>query len=215
MYTLGQAAKATGKSKATIAQSIQKGRISAEKDDLGRWQIEPSELHRIYPVASSTDGRKPDGRENGSNDLQTALHRVEILETELRAARKQNEYLEGQIEDLKGQRGQLRADVEAWRSAATQKRLTWRGLFGGGQGGVSGISNEEKIRKAIDSIPSGHVSTYKKIGQQVYHHDRAAQTVGNIISDEMKGWHRVVRSDRSLSRGAPRSQRGLSRTRTN
>ena len=72
---------------------------------------------------------------------------------------------------------------------------------------MSGISNEEKIRKAIDSIPSGHVSTYKKIGQQVYHHDRAAQTVGNIISDEMKGWHRVVRSDRSLSRGAPRSQR--------
>ena len=44
---------------------------------------------------------------------------------------KQNEYLEAQVEDLKGQREQLRADVEAWRSAATQKRLTWRGLFGG------------------------------------------------------------------------------------
>ena len=34
-----------------------------------------------------------------------------------------------------------------------------------------------------------------------------AQTVGNIISDEMKGWHRVLMSDRSLSKGAPRSQR--------
>ena len=75
------------------------------------------------------------------------------------------------------------------------------------QGGVSGISNEEKIRKAIDSIPSGRVSTYKKIGQQVYRHDNAGQTVGNLISDEMEGWHRVVRSDRSLSKGAPRSQR--------
>ena len=133
MYTLGEAAKATGKSKATIAQSIQKGRISAEKDDLGRWQIEPSELHRLYPVASSTDGSKSDSIENGSNTLQTALHRVEVLETELRAARKQNEYLEGHVEDLKGQREQLRADVDAWRSAATQKRLTWHGLFGGGK----------------------------------------------------------------------------------
>ena len=70
-----------------------------------------------------------------------------------------------------------------------------------------GISNEEKIRTAIDSIRSGHLSTYKKIGQQVYGHDRAAQTVGNIISDEMEGWHRVVRSDRSLSKEAPQSQR--------
>ena len=70
-----------------------------------------------------------------------------------------------------------------------------------------GISNKEKIRKAIDSIPRGGVSTYKKIGQQVYRHDNAGQTVGNIISDEMEGWHRVVRSDRSLSKEAPRSQR--------
>ena len=38
--------------------------------------------------------------------------------------------LESQVED---QRMQLRADIEAWRSAAMQKRLTWRGLFGGGK----------------------------------------------------------------------------------
>ena len=70
-----------------------------------------------------------------------------------------------------------------------------------------GYFEQGKIRKAIDSIPSGRVSTYKKIGQQVYRHDNAGQTVGNLISDEMEGWHRVVRSDRSLSKGAPRSQR--------
>ena len=42
-------------------------------------------------------------------------------------------HLGAQIEYLKDQRVQLRADVEAWRSAAMQKRLTWRGLFGGGK----------------------------------------------------------------------------------
>ena len=41
--------------------------------------------------------------------------------------------LEEQIDDLKDQRTQLRADAEAWRAMATQKRLTWRGLFGGGK----------------------------------------------------------------------------------
>ena len=66
---------------------------------------------------------------------------------------------------------------------------------------------ERAISKEIARIPRGHISTYKRIGQQVYGHDRAAQTVGNIISDEMEGWHRVVRSDRSLSKGAPRSQK--------
>ena len=39
--------------------------------------------------------------------------------------------LEEQIDDLKDQRTQLRAD--AWRAMAMQKRLTWRGLFGGGK----------------------------------------------------------------------------------
>ena len=41
--------------------------------------------------------------------------------------------VEGWIDDLKDQRTQLRADVEAWRAIATQKRLTWRGLFGSGK----------------------------------------------------------------------------------
>ena len=41
--------------------------------------------------------------------------------------------LEEQIDDLKDQRTQLRANVEAWREQVQRKRLTWRGLFGGGK----------------------------------------------------------------------------------
>jgi hypothetical protein len=47
-YTLGQAAKAVGRTKATLQEAIKKGRISARKDDLGRYQIDPAELHRVY-----------------------------------------------------------------------------------------------------------------------------------------------------------------------
>jgi hypothetical protein len=49
-YTLGQAAKACGKSKMTIARAIQAGRISASRTDTGSYAIDPSELHRVYPL---------------------------------------------------------------------------------------------------------------------------------------------------------------------
>jgi hypothetical protein len=52
-YTLGLAAKATGRSKATISKAIATHRISATKNELGEWQIDPSELHRVYPPLSS------------------------------------------------------------------------------------------------------------------------------------------------------------------
>lgn len=48
-YTAGEAAKATGVSTATISRAIKNGKISALKGDSGAWQIDPSELHRVYP----------------------------------------------------------------------------------------------------------------------------------------------------------------------
>jgi hypothetical protein len=51
LYTLGQAAKATGRSKAGLLNdAIRGGRISASRDEKNQWQIDPSELHRFYPL---------------------------------------------------------------------------------------------------------------------------------------------------------------------
>lgn len=122
MYTLGQAAKATGKSKSTILKSIRNGNISAEKDENGYWRIDPSELHRVYSAVSQ-ETVSHDASRTPEN---TGEHRVELLETELRALRRDNERLESQVEDL-------REDRDAWREQAQRKRLTWRGLFGSGK----------------------------------------------------------------------------------
>ena len=54
-YTLGQAAKATGRSKAGLLDAIRGGRISASRDDKNQWQIDPAELHRVYPLAVQSD----------------------------------------------------------------------------------------------------------------------------------------------------------------
>ena len=51
-YTLAEAAKATGTNKTTILRAIRSGKITGTKDDHGSWQIEPAELHRIYPRQS-------------------------------------------------------------------------------------------------------------------------------------------------------------------
>ena len=50
-----EAANLVGLSKTAILKSIRSGKISAEKDVNGEWQIEPVELFRVYkPVADST-----------------------------------------------------------------------------------------------------------------------------------------------------------------
>lgn len=55
-YTAGEAAKATGVSTATISRALKSGKISGAKDESGAWQIDPSELHRVYPpIAAQAD----------------------------------------------------------------------------------------------------------------------------------------------------------------
>ena len=52
-YTLGQAAKATGKSKTTIQRAVAKGLISGKKGQNGEYRIDPAELHRVFRLKNS------------------------------------------------------------------------------------------------------------------------------------------------------------------
>jgi hypothetical protein len=49
MYTIATAAAAVGRHKNAILRAIGTGKFSALKDENGEWQIDPAELHRIYP----------------------------------------------------------------------------------------------------------------------------------------------------------------------
>ncbi len=57
--TLGQAAKATGKNKTTILRAIRDGRISAGRDGVGQYAIEPAELFRLFPPAMDDGVAQP------------------------------------------------------------------------------------------------------------------------------------------------------------
>ena len=97
-YTLGQAAKATGKQKSTILLAIKSGRLSANRDDLNQWQIDPAELHRVYEPIRSTDQPNTD---------QTALLNEKIRFLEQTVTR-----MEHTVDDL-------RNDRDHWRRQAT------------------------------------------------------------------------------------------------
>lgn len=56
VYTLGEAARATGKSKPTIAKAIRTGRLSAARGHDGSYQIDEAELYRVYPVNEQVNG---------------------------------------------------------------------------------------------------------------------------------------------------------------
>ena len=60
MYTIATAAAAVGRNKSAILRSINAGKISITKDENGEWQIDPAELHRIYPPlrSASTHGNE-------------------------------------------------------------------------------------------------------------------------------------------------------------
>jgi hypothetical protein len=88
-YSLKQAATATGKSKPTILRAIQTGKISAEKDAQGEWQIEPAELHRVYPPVPERNGSdEPERNDTQQEDspIETALLRAEVQQMRERFA---------------------------------------------------------------------------------------------------------------------------------
>ena len=116
-YTLGTAAKATGKSKTAIWRAISNGKISSSKDVNGQYQIEPAELHRVFPPVSCDETETVDleqGAMTGGTDVN-----AQILALELRILKdereRERERLQNQIDDLRH-----RLDDEA----AERRRLT-------------------------------------------------------------------------------------------
>jgi hypothetical protein len=61
-YSLAAAAAATDTDESTILKSIEDGKITATKDELGEWRIEPAELYRLHPPitkpGSDSDGAR-------------------------------------------------------------------------------------------------------------------------------------------------------------
>jgi len=58
MHTLESAAAAVGRNKTAILRAIQSGRLPVSQTENGEVQIDPADLHRIYPPLR-TNGVQP------------------------------------------------------------------------------------------------------------------------------------------------------------
>jgi excisionase family DNA binding protein len=107
-YTLAEAAKATGTNKTTILRAIKSGKLSGTKDTHGEWQVEPVELHRVYPPAEPRSGALA---ANMAAAQQYAAVRAAALEAEIMGLKTTAELLKAQLDDT-------RQDRDHWRDQA-------------------------------------------------------------------------------------------------
>jgi hypothetical protein len=109
--SLAVAAAATGLNKSTVLRAIKAGRISGTRNELGEWQVEPAEAHRVYPpVAAATEGTSAVPQHaDAAADLEILRQRASLADerlAELKAAlesmRQQRDKWQAQAERLAG-----------------------------------------------------------------------------------------------------------------
>ena len=129
--TLGQAAKHAGRAKGTLSKALNNGQISGEKDDKGRWQIDPSELQRwvdANPLQNTSENQSttpPETKENPSGNSALEVE-VKMLREQMAEIRSLNERerqgLLDQIEALREQAERQSADHRQALAALTDQR---------------------------------------------------------------------------------------------
>jgi len=105
-YTLGEAAKACGMSKATLSKAVKSGKISATKNADGSFSIEPVELHRVYPITVETVASEQYETPKSTQVNSENSNEMLMLQMKLESAHQR-------ISDLE-------TDKEAWRLQATR-----------------------------------------------------------------------------------------------
>lgn len=97
--SLLEAANRVGMTKVGLYKAIKKGVLSANKNELGYWEIDAAELFRVYPPVSGVSGNEnapvSDSKPLDSGGLQQQI-----------------DLLRGQLDDLKEQLRQAHADKD-------------------------------------------------------------------------------------------------------
>jgi len=124
MLTLGESAKEVGKSKTTITRAIQAGKLSAKRLEDGSYQIDPSELFRVYepaiqetPVTPETVALPSNGEQRNPVETDTTVamlrEQIALIETEREREREQ----------LSNRINELVADRDSWQTMANNQTL--------------------------------------------------------------------------------------------
>jgi hypothetical protein len=107
-YTLAQAAHATGLNQAIILRSIKSGKISGTRNANGYLQIEPVELHRVFPASASVRGelkalhRESLAQESPQAQIADLKQVADLLRSQLTDVGQDRDYWRAQAQALQG-----------------------------------------------------------------------------------------------------------------
>lgn len=121
-YTLGTASKATGKAKSTILRAIKSGIISAHKSSDGSYEIDPSELHRVFPPNGSEQPSSNDTQPIEEHPANLGL-RLKILQDERQRERDQ---MQATIDDLRARLDRSEDRITSLLAAPAKPRRWWQ-----------------------------------------------------------------------------------------
>lgn len=127
--TLNEAAKSCKKAKGTILKAIRDGRLSAPRDEDGRYKIDPSELHRVFKTA--TTDQSTSTHITPTTEQENRLE-IERLRAELKAANNMTETMAETVVDLRrrlDQEGEERRQMMAILTDQRLQKQEKRGFF--------------------------------------------------------------------------------------
>jgi hypothetical protein len=141
-FSLRTAAQQVGVSKSTVLRGLQTGRLSGTRTEAGGWEIDASELFRVYPPKGAPGaphqsvtrpmghGAPPDDAAPGAHD--PALNeRLAALDAEVRLLRELIGRADREADDLRAQRDAWRVQAQAALSDQRTARPWWRRVIGG------------------------------------------------------------------------------------
>ena len=156
--TLGEAAKVTGKTKGAISKAIKNGRLSAIKNDKGHFQIDPSELQRVYDyrVDGNTE-KETQGNPKETHEVNALKQIIEVKDDRIKdleedralirglltdertknsdygdSLNEKIELLRARIEQAEAEKDRMKKAAQQWKAQAeAEKQKPWyKKLFG-------------------------------------------------------------------------------------
>jgi Helix-turn-helix domain len=121
-YTIGEAARATGRSKPTISRAIKSGLISASRNDDGSYVIDPAELHRVFPPVERAGNSEPEMTRSDPPALQ---REIEVLRQFIASQDETISDLRHRLDQADEERRAAQAQVAALLTDSRSQRRRW------------------------------------------------------------------------------------------
>lgn len=86
--------------KSAVFKAIKKGRISAKKNELGRYDIDPAELHRVYPPLPEPEKPERERTQETVAENRELKARLALLEELVRDIREDRDHWRRQASAL-------------------------------------------------------------------------------------------------------------------